>query len=187
MLIHVVDVSGSEGRDPLEDFDAINEELKQYSSDLLERPQIVCANKVDIMENSENLARLRTHAESKGYAFFEISAAAHQGTRQVVGKAAEMLSTLPPVTVYEPEYVPRSTTVDVSAPLDIQRGDDGIWFIEGAWLQHLMGNVNFADYESRLWFDKQLREAGLFKQLEELGIEDGDTVSLYGWEFDYQS
>ena len=187
LLVHIVDVSGSEGRDPVEDFDAITAELEQYSEDLANRPQIVCANKVDIMEDPENLERLRAHVEAKGYTLFEISAAAHQGTRQVVSKVAEMLSTLPPVTVYEPEYVPRPAAIDTSAPLDIQRADDGTWLIEGPWLQRLMGNVNFSDYESRMWFDKQLREAGLFQQLEEMGIEDGDIVSLYDFEFEYQS
>ena len=186
LLVHIVDVSGSEGRDPVEDFDAITAELEQYSEDLAARPQIVCANKVDIMEDPENLERLRSHVEAKGYPLFEISAASHQGTRQVVGKVAEMLSTLPPVTVYEPEYVPRPAAIDTSAPLDIQRADDGTWLIEGPWLQRLMGNVNFADYESRMWFDKQLRDAGLFQQLEEMGIQDGDIVSLYDWEFEYQ-
>ena len=167
--------------------DAITAELEQYSEDLAGRPQIVCANKVDIMEDPENLERLRAHVEAKGYPLFEISAASHQGTRQVVGKVAEMLSTLPPVTVYEPEYVPRPAAIDTSAPLDIQRADDGTWLIEGPWLQRLMGNVNFSDYESRMWFDKQLRDAGLFQQLESMGIEDGDIVSLYDWEFEYQS
>ena len=187
LLVHIVDVSGSEGRDPVEDFDAITAELEQYSEDLAGRPQIVCANKVDIMEDPQNLERLRAHVEAKGYPLFEISAASHQGTRQVVGKVAEMLSTLPPVTVYEPEYVPRPAAIDTSAPLDIQRSDDGTWLIEGPWLQRLMGSVNFADYESRMWFDKQLREAGLFQRLEEMGIQDGDIVSLYDWEFEYQS
>ena len=187
LLVHIVDVSGSEGRDPVEDFDAITAELEQYSEELAKRPQIVCANKVDIMEDPENLERLRAHVEAKGYTLFEISAAAHQGTRQVVGKVAEMLSTLPPVTVYEPEYIPRPAAIDTSAPLDIQRADDGTWLIEGPWLQRLMGNVNFSDYESRMWFDKQLRDAGLFQQLEDMGIQDGDIVSLYDWEFEYQS
>ena len=140
LLVHIVDVSGSEGRDPVEDFDAITAELEQYSEDLAKRPQIVCANKVDIMEDPENLERLRAHVEAKGYPLFEISAASHQGTRQVVGKVAEMLSTLPPVTVYEPEYVPRPAAIDTSAPLDIQRADDGTWLIEGPWLQRLMRN-----------------------------------------------
>ena len=187
LLVHVVDVSGSEGRDPVEDFDAINAELKQYSPDLAERPQIVAANKVDIMTDPENLERLRTHVEAKGFPLMEISAAAHQGTRELVGKVAGMLSTLPPVTVYESEYVPKPPVVDTSAPLDIQRMDDGhTWLIQGPWLQRLMSNVNFDDYESRMWFDKALRETGLYQQLEERGIEDGDTVSLDGYEFEYQ-
>ena len=186
LLVHVVDVSGSEGRDPVADFDAINEELKQYSPELAERPQIVAANKVDICEDPENLERLRAHVESKGYTLLEISAAAHQGTRELVGKVAEMLSVLPPVTVYEPEYVPKPPVIDTSAPLDIQRADDGTWLVEGPWLQRLMGNVNFKDYESRMWFDKQLRESGLYLRLEEMGIQDGDTVSLYDFEFEYQ-
>ena len=186
LLIHVVDVSGSEGRDPVADFDAINEELRQYSPELAERPQIVAANKVDIMEEPENLERLRNHVKQKGFTLLEISAAAHQGTRQLVGRAAEMLSALPPVTVYEPEYVPKPPVVDSSAPLDIRRSEDGTWLVDGPWLQRLMGNVNFADYESRMWFDKTLRESGLFRRLEEMGIQDGDTVSMYDWEFEYQ-
>ncbi|WP_298019896.1 GTPase ObgE [uncultured Dysosmobacter sp.] len=187
LLVHVVDVSGSEGRDPVADFDAINEELKQYSPELAVRPQIVAANKVDIMEDPENLARLRAHAEELGYALFEISAASHQGTRQLVGKVAEMLSSLPPVTVYQAEYVPKPPVIDASAPLEIQRADDGhTWLVEGPWLQRLMGNINFSDYESRMYFDKTLRESGLFQQLEQLGIQDGDTVSMYNFEFEYQ-
>ena len=186
LLVHVVDVSGSEGRDPVADFDAINQELRQYSPLLAERPQIVCANKVDIMEEPENLERLRAHVEEKGFTVIEISAAAHQGTRLLVGKIAEMLSVLPPVTVYEPEYVPKPPKVDSSAPLDIRRSDDGPWLVDGPWLRRLMGNVNFADYESRMWFDKMLRESGLFRRLEEMGIQDGDTVSMYDWEFEYQ-
>ena len=187
LLVHVVDVSGSEGRDPLADFDAINAELEQYSPDLAKRPQIVAANKVDIMTDPENLERLRTHVEAKGFTLMEISAAAHQGTRELVGKVAEALASLPPVTVYEPEYVPKPPVVDTSEPLDIQRLDDGhTWLIQGPWLQRLMANVNFDDYESRMWFDKTLRESGLYQQLEERGIEDGDTVSLDGYEFEYQ-
>ena len=186
LLIHIVDVSGCEGRDPVADFDAITEELKQYSPELATRPQIVVANKVDIMEDAENLEKLRAHVESKGYTLLELSAAAHQGTRQLVGKVAEMLSTLPPVTVYEPEYVPRPAVVDTSAPLDIQRADDGTWLIEGPWLQRLMSNINFSDNESRMYFDKTLRESGLYQQLESMGIKDGDTVSMYDFEFEYQ-
>ena len=102
------------------------------------------------------------------------------------GEAAEMLSVLPPVTVYEPEYVPKPPKVDSSSPLDIRRSDDGTWLVDGPWLQRLIANVNFGDYESRNWFDQKLRQSGLFDKLEELGIKDGDIVSLYDLEFEYQ-
>nr|WP_325294720.1 GTPase ObgE [uncultured Oscillibacter sp.] len=185
LLVHVVDVSGSEGRDPVADFDAINEELKRYSPDLAKRPQIVAANKTDILEDPALLEALRAHVEALGYPLVEISAAAHKGTRELVQLAAERLSVLPPIAVYEPDYVPRVPKADASAPLDIQH-EDGVWMVEGPWLQRLMANVNFADYESRMWFDKALRDAGVFRRLEEMGIQDGDTVSMDGFEFEYQ-
>lgn len=186
LLIHVVDVSGSEGRDPVEDFDAINAELVQYSADLEKRPQIVAANKIDVMEDPENLERLRKHVEKLGYPLFEISAAAHQGVDGLMNKVSEQLSTLPPIVVYEPEYVPRPPVIDYSQPLDIQRTDDGVWVVDGPWLQRLMSNVNLNDYESRMYFDRTLRDSGLYQRLEEMGIQDGDTVSLYDYEFEYQ-
>ena len=114
LLVHVVDVSGSEGRDPVEDFDAINAELSQYSPDLATRPQIVVANKTDIMEDESLLEKLRAHVEPLGYPLFALSAASHTGTRELVLKIAEKLSTLPPVTVYEPEYVPKPVKIDAS-------------------------------------------------------------------------
>ena len=188
LLVHVVDVSGSEGRDPVADFDTINAELSQYSPDLATRPQIVVANKTDVMVDTENLDRLRAHVEALGYPLYEISAAAHQGTRELVRRVATELEALPPVRVFESEYVRRPPQIDMSAPLDIQRVDDGhTWLVEGPWLQRLLSNVNLSDYESRMFFDKSLRDSGLFERLEEMGIEDGDTVSIYDVEFDYQT
>ena len=187
LLVHVVDVSGSEGRDPVADFDAINEELKRYSPDLAERPQIVAANKTDILEDPAPLEALREHVEGLGYPLVEISAAAHRGTRELTKLVAERLSVLPPIAVYQPDYVPKSPKAEGSAvSLDIQH-EDGVWLVEGPWLQRVMANVNFGDYESRMWFDRTLREAGVFQRLEDMGIQDGDTVSLDGWEFDYFS
>lgn len=185
LLIHVVDISGIEGRHPVEDFIAINQELYQYSPELATRPMLVVGNKADIAENRDNIELLKGHVEALGLPFFEMSAAAHQGVKELVYAAAQMLQTLPPVTVYEPEYVPRPPEVDTSAPLSIQQ-EDNLWLIEGPWLQRLMANVNFGDHESRNWFDKKLRESGLYERLEEMGIEDGDIVSLYSWEFEYQ-
>ncbi len=186
LLVHLVDVSGSEGRDPVADFDAINAELQQYSPALAERPQIVAANKTDILENPENLERLRAHAEALGSPLLELSAATHQGTRELVQQIAQRLPVLPPVRVFEPEYIPKPPAPGDAASLDIQH-EDGVWLVEGAWLQRLMANVNFSDYESRMWFDKVLRDAGVFQRLEELGIADGDTLSLDGFEFEYQT
>ena len=185
LLIHVVDVSGCEGRDPVADFDAIQEELAQYSPDLAQRRMIVAGNKVDIAEDRSGLEALKAHVEKLGMPFYEISAAAHMGTRELMKVAAGELADLPPITVYEPEYVPRPPEVDTSAPLDIVH-EDNTWIVEGPWLQQLMANVNFGDFESRNWFDRKLRESGLFDRLEEMGIQDGDTVSLYNLEFEYQ-
>ncbi|MDE6455761.1 MAG: Obg family GTPase CgtA, partial [Dysosmobacter sp.] len=164
---------------------AICEELKRYSPELAERPQIVAANKTDVLEDPALLEALRAHVEGLGCSLVEISAAAHKGTRELVKLAAERLSVLPPIAVYEPDYVPKAPGADASAPLDV-RHEDGVWMVEGPWLQRLMANVNFADYESRMWFDRALREAGVFRRLEELGIQDGDTVSMDGFEFEYQ-
>ncbi len=185
LLIHVVDVSGSEGRDPVADFEAINQELKQYSPELAGRNMIVAANKTDIMEDPALLDKLRAHVEGLGLELMEISAAAHQGTRELVLRAAQLLQELPPVTVYEPTYVERPPEVDTDGAVDIQEFD-GTWVVDAPWLQRLIANVNFGDYESRNWFDQKLRQSGLFDKLEELGIKDGDIVSMYDLEFEYQ-
>ena len=185
LLIHVVDVSGSEGRDPVADFQAINEELRQYSPELAGRKMIVAANKTDIMTDPALLDQLRSHVEGLGLELVEISAAAHQGTRELVLRAAQLLQELPPVAVYEPTYVERPPEVDTGGEVDIQEFD-GTWVVDAPWLQRLIANVNFGDYESRNWFDQKLRQSGLFDKLEEMGIKDGDIVSMYDLEFEYQ-
>ena len=184
-LVHVVDVSGSEGRDPVADFEAINEELRQYSPELASRRMIVAANKADIMADPALLDRLRTHVEGLGLELYVISAATHQGTRELVLRTARLLQELPPVAVYEPTYVERPPEVDTDGAVDIQEFD-GTWVVDAPWLQRLIANVNFGDYESRNWFDQKLRQSGLFGRLEEMGIKDGDIVSMYDLEFEYQ-
>ena len=185
LLVHVVDVSGSEGRDPVADFDAINAELARWSPELAQRPQIVVANKIDIMADDSLLDALRAHVEPLGYPLFALSAASHTGTRELVQSIAGKLSELPPVTVYEPTFVPKPPVIEADEPLDIQHEDD-VWYVTGKWLERLMANVNFSDYESRMFFDKSLRDNGVFRQLEEQGVRDGDTVDLYGLQFEYQ-
>ena len=186
VLIHVVDVSGSEGRDPVEDFKAITAELAQWSPDLPSHPTVVAGNKADIALDRAGLEALKAHVEALGLPFFEISAAAHQGVEPLMDRVWETLSQLPPPKPFEATYVPKPPTVDTTEPLNITRTDDGTWIVEGPWLQRLMANVNFGDFESRSWFDRMLRQSGLFDRLEEMGIQDGDTVSLYNLEFDYQ-
>ena len=185
LLVHIVDVSGSEDRDPVDDFEKINEELRQYSPELAERPMLVAANKVDLLPpDSDNLERLRAHVEAKGYEFYTICAATTQGTRELMKTIAGKLAALPPVTIYEPEYVKPLAEAGDANELQIERYDD-LWVVSGKWLQKLLNDINFDDYESRMYFDRQLRKSGLFDRLEEQGIEDGDTVSIYDFEFDY--
>ena len=186
LLVHLVDVSGSEGRDPVEDFEAINAELREYSPELAERPQIVVGNKCDLLgDERENIEKLRAHVEAQGYAFFELSAAAHMGTRELVQECARRLKELPPILRFEADYVPPEPKVDTSGELTIEHFDD-MWLVEGPWLQRLVATVNFSDYESRMYFDRVLREAGVFKRMEEMGVRDGDTVSMYDLMFEYK-
>ena len=186
LLVHVVDVSGSEGRDPVEDFDAICAELENYSIDLSNRPMIVAANKTDIMDpESDNLERLRARVEEVGCELYEISAGTTVGTRNLMRVVAEKLKTLPPVTIYEPEYVEVIEAPGDPNALEIEHLGS-TWVITGEWLSRLVMNINFDDYESRNYFDLQLRKCGLFARLEEMGIQDGDTVDIYDIEFEYQ-
>ncbi len=186
LLVHLVDVSGSEGRDPIEDFDAINAELREYNPELAERPQIVVGNKTDLLwEDRENIDKLREHVEALGYTFFEMSAASHQGTRELVKECARRLSELPPIMAYEADYVKPEPKVDTSGELEIRQFED-LWVVEGPWLQRLVATVNFSDYESRMYFDRVLREAGVFDRMEQMGVKDGDTVSMYDLMFEYK-
>ena len=186
LLVHVVDVSGSEGRDPVEDFDAICAELHDYSVDLSNRPMIVAANKTDLlMPDSDNLERLQQRCDDLGIELYEISAGTTQGTRNLMRVVAEKLRTLPPVTIYEPEYV--ETMEEAGDPTELTVEHLGnTWLITGTWLERLIQNINFDDYESRNYFDVQLRKCGLFDRLENMGIQDGDTVDIYDFVFEYQ-
>ena len=186
LLVHVVDVSGSEGRDPVDDFNAICDELANYSFDLSNRPMIVAANKVDILDpESDNLQRLRACVEAAGCELYEISAGTTQGTRNLMRVVAEKLRTLPPVTVYEPEYV--EVVEEPTDPSEFEIEHYGnTWLVTGKWLERMVQNINFDDFESRNHFDMLLRKCGLFARLEELGIQDGDTVDIHDLEFEYQ-
>ena len=185
LLVHIVDVSGSEERDPVEDFIKIMEELRRYSPELAARPMLVAANKLDLLPpESGNLEKLRAFVSEQGYELYEICAATTKGTRELMKKIAGKLAGLPPVTVYEPEYVKPLAEAGSADELHIEQYED-LWLVSGAWIDRLMNDINFEDYESRMYFDRQLRKSGLFDRLEELGIQDGDTVSIYDVEFEY--
>ncbi|MGI5936934.1 MAG: Obg family GTPase CgtA, partial [Oscillospiraceae bacterium] len=187
LLVHIVDVSGSEGRDPIEDFETINAELKDYSPQLAERPQIVVGNKCDLMGgNRKPIEDFRAYVESKGYEFFEMSAVTHKGTRELVLAIAQKLKELPPIIIYEPEYVPPEPEIGTPDELTIENYD-GVWIVEWDWIRRLLDRINLTDYESRMYFDRMLRDSGVFERLEAMGIKDGDTVSIYGTEFEYKA
>ena len=185
LVVHIVDVSGSEGRDPVEDFITINRELAQYSPELSQRPMIVVANKIDILQDPENMDRLREYTDSLGLPLYEMSAAIHKGTQELMRVIYNRLQELPPITVYETEYVkPRAEAGDAD-DLGIEQQDD-VWLVSAGWMERLIADINFDDYESRMYFDRQLRRSGLFDRLEEMGIQKGDTVSIYDIEFNYE-
>lgn len=186
LLVHVVDVSGSEGRDPVADFEAINEELIRYNETLATRPQIVAANKCDIVEDPEIMERFRRYVTEKGYELFEISAATHQGVRELVLAAAEKLSQLPPIQVFEPDYVEPEPELGGTVENLSITVEDGVYRVEGEWLDRLLDSINFGDSESRMYFDRTLRSSGLFERLEAMGINEGDTVCLYELDFEYK-
>jgi GTP-binding protein len=186
LLIHVVDVSGSEGRDPVDDFNSICDELANYSVDLSNRPMIVAANKCDLLPpDSDNLQRLRAVVEAAGCDLYEISAGTTQGTRELMRVVAGRLPALPPVIVYEPDYVAPVEEISDPNALEIEHYGS-TWLVTGTWLERLVENINFDHYEARTYFDQQLRKCGLFTRLEEMDIQDGDTVDIYNFEFEYQ-
>ena len=184
LIVHIVDVSGSEGRDPIEDFVAINQELERYSPHLASRPQIVAANKCDLVYDRAQVDSFRAYIEEQGYKFFEMSAATRQGVEELTNCIAEELSKLPPVRVFEAEYVAPVEVRD-NHDIEISRLNGDVYMVEGEWIKRAMGSVNFSDHESRLYFERLLRTHGVFDALEERGVEEGDTIIIYDLEFEY--
>ncbi|WP_290463818.1 GTPase ObgE [Duncaniella muris] len=186
LIVHVVDVSGIEGRDPKSDFEIINKELAKFNEELALRPQIVAANKSD-MASEELIEAFRRYIEEKGIPFFCISAATTKGTTELVNKITEVLDTLPPIKEYEPDPVPQ-TELDEMAGAGKKFGvfvEDGIYYVEAPWIQPIMRTVDPDDYSSLQYFQRVLINSGIIAKLEEMGIQEGDTVDLEGFEFDF--
>ena len=184
LIIHIVDISGSEGRDPISDYDTINEELRKFNPELADRPQIIAANKCDIAQCDELTMRFRSHIEKSGCSMYMISAATNTGIRELIDAVSAELKKLPPIAVFESEYVRKPQFQGSPESVVIEVYDD-VWTIEGQWMERLVQNVNFSDYESRMFFEKVLRNAGIYRRLEDMGIKQGDTVSIYNLEFEY--
>lgn len=185
LLIHVVDVSGIEGRDPIEDFEIINAELAQYNMDLASRPQLIAANKTDILQDEDVYKAFCAEMEKRGYPVFEISAATGKGVRELMMEAYKQLSALPPMPVFEAE-------MDIDEPIfdneteDFAISKDGATFVvSGPWIEAVGGSVNFSDEESLQYFQRALRTKGVIDALQEAGIREGDTVRIGDLEFDF--
>ena len=186
LLLHVVDVSQSEGRCVTDDLKAIDEELYKYSPELAERPQIVVANKSDALDrNTVDVDGFEKYVAGTGRSLLYISAATGEGVSELVRFVKKELDTLPPLTVYEAEYTEEDDIKPDAAPVVTVTRDEGVWNVEGEWLYRLMGRINFDDRESMAYFDKMLRKYGIYEQMEAQGVSDGDIVSLYGFEYEY--
>ena len=184
VLVHVVDIAGSEGRDPLADFDKINHELAAFDSALASRPMIVAGNKCDLATEGQQAAFAAAMKE-RGFAYFPIMAPIAHGTDALIKHLAAMLQTLPPPTRFEPEAetLPDAETLrDRSVQI---RQEDGVFFVEAPWLLRLMRGINFDDSESLQYFEKVLRSAGVIDALTAAGVAEGDTVCIYDFEFEF--
>lgn len=186
LIVHVIDVSGSEGRDPIEDFKAINHELENFSMELAEAPQIVAANKSD-MATPEQVERLRSYVEDQGLLFYEISAATTKGTKELMYGVWERLSVLPPVKQFEAQPLTQEELDDkLISKKDFRvTVENGVYFVEADWLLDILRTANMDDYSSLQYFQNVLRTSGIIDKLEEMGIEEGDTVSIFDFEFEY--
>ena len=184
LLLHVVDVSGSEGRDPKDDFEKINTELANFSHELSGRPQIVLGNKCDIA-SPEQIEAFRVFVEEKGLRFLPVSAATRQGLDKLPGIVYERLQQLPPVTVYEPEYVRPDPALQDARAFEITHADDGAWDIDAPWLERILEGSDVSDYESLQYFQRQLMDSGVIDRLVELGVQENDTIRIGEFEFDY--
>ncbi len=184
MLVHILDAAGSEGRDPIEDFNIINKELEKFDPELAKRPQIVVANKIDLA-NDEQIETLREYFESRGYEFYKMCAPINEGTQEIVNAIWNKLQTLPPIKRYETEVIPVEMfekSQDKGFTITVR---DNVYFVEAEWLLKILQRCDLDDYESLQYFQRILVSSGIIDALHERGIQEGDTVSIYDLEFDF--
>ena len=185
LLWHVVDISCFEGRDPIEDIIKINTELEKYSPALAMREQIIVANKIDALdEELVDIKAFEEYVHDNGWKLMYVSAATGEGLNDLIKYSADELRELPPMVIYEAEFEPEDAYVGGGKETTIRR-ENGMFIVEGDWLFNLMGQINFSDYESLNYFQRILYRSGVFEELEKHGCVDGDTVSIYDFEFDF--
>ena len=184
MLVHIVDVAGSEGRNPIEDFEAINAELEKFNPELAKCPQIVAGNKIDLATD-EQLEEFKKYIEDKGYEYFEIVAPIKHNTQELINAVARKLDTLPPVKRYETEEIPMEVIAKKSNDGFTVTVEDGVYIVEAEWIYRILCKTDLDDYESLQYFQRVIQERGVIKALIDKGIQEGDTVSIYDLEFDY--
>ena len=186
LLLHVVDISSADGRDPLDDIDKIDNELQRYSEELSTRPQIIVANKCDsVLEEEDVVSDVKKKAEKLGRKIVFVSAITGEGLDELVKIASEMLADLPPITVYDAEVLPEENFSSDDVMQTTVRRENKKYIVEGDWLYNFMGQINFDDYESLNFFQRVLIKNGVIDKLREAGVEEGDTVSIYDFEFDF--
>ena len=184
LLLHVVDVSGCEGRDPKEDFEQINHELEGFSTELATRPQIVLGNKCDIA-TPEQVEEFKQFVEAKGLTFVPISAATRQGVDALPALVYSRLKELPPVKVFEAEYVKPSLVDAPTRPFTVERTGAHEFTVDAPWLERILAGTNVEDYESLQYFQTQLGDSGILDELVRQNVEEDDTIKIGEYEFDY--
>ncbi len=184
LLIHIVDVSGFEGRDPKEDFENINKELKKFNPELADKPQIVAGNKIDMAE-PEQIDDFKNWIEAKGLEYHSICAPISEGTQELMNAAWNKLQTLPPIREYETEEIPVESLVKKDSNFKITQPEKGYFVVEAAWFPRVLKGVDTEDYESLQYMQRVLEKSGVFDALRERGIQEGDTVNVYDVEFEY--
>ena len=185
MLIHIVDVSGSEGRNPIDDFEKINEELAKFNPELAQRPMIVAGNKIDMAE-PEQIENFKKYVNDKGYEYYSICAPIMEGTKELMNVTWNMLKDLPPIKEYEAEEIPLDALLpENDMSFKITQEDEGYYLVEAKWFPRVLKGIDVTDYEALQYMQRVLEKSGVFDALREKGIQEGDIVSLYDIEFEY--
>lgn len=190
VMIHMVDAASTEGRDPIEDIYTINRELEAYNKEVASRPQVIAANKIDAVyaEDEDPVQRIREEFEPKGVKVFAISAVSGKGLSELLYYVREMLDELPDETlVFEQEYFPEEFQIQENLPYTVEKSqaEENTYVVEGPKIEKMLGYTNLESEKGFAFFQKFLKDTGILKQLEELGIQEGDTVRMYGLQFDY--